>query len=370
MNLASRLQQIAEPGEILINETTARLVQGYMRLEALAAVEVKGKTEPVSMYKVIGTLPRRSPVVSRVERTLSQFVGREREPATLEEIFAQVESGHGQVVGVVAEAGGGKSRLLYEFRHRLQDKRVTYLDQARQRSQEALALAQELSHPYSVATALFFTAWLHYARREVHATQELSEAVRTLSAEYEFPFWLSAGTMLRGWALAMQAQIEEGRKQIPQGIASSRATGAEQWRPCALALLAEVYEKAAQSEEGLTVLAEALTLVDKNDERWYEAELHRLQGELLLQQFPDNHLEAESSFQKAIDVSRHQQAKSLELRATTSRARSWQRQGKRQEAYDLLAPVYGWFTEGFDTADLKDAKALLDELAEEIPREA
>jgi class 3 adenylate cyclase len=127
-NLASRLQQHAEPGEILINETTARLVQGAIRLEALAPVEIRGKTEPVSIYKVIGTLPRRSPIASRSERTLSQFVGRERELATLEEVFAQVESGHGQVVGIVAEAGGGKSRLLYEFRQRLHDKRVTYLE--------------------------------------------------------------------------------------------------------------------------------------------------------------------------------------------------------------------------------------------------
>jgi class 3 adenylate cyclase/tetratricopeptide (TPR) repeat protein len=127
-NLASRLQGHAAPGAILVSESTSRLVQGAVRLEALPPVEVKGKTEPVPIYKVIGALPRRSPVASRSERTLSQFVGREREVATLEAVFAQVESGHGQVVGIVAEAGGGKSRLLYEFRQRLQDKRVTYLE--------------------------------------------------------------------------------------------------------------------------------------------------------------------------------------------------------------------------------------------------
>jgi class 3 adenylate cyclase len=127
-NLASRLQQLADPGDILINETTVRLVEGYIRLEPLQPVAVKGRTEPVTIYKVVGTLPRRSPVVSRGERTLSQFVGRERELANLEELFAQVESGQGQVVGIAAEAGQGKSRLLYEFRQRLQDKRVTYLE--------------------------------------------------------------------------------------------------------------------------------------------------------------------------------------------------------------------------------------------------
>src|SRR5262249_44016722 len=127
-NLAARLQQVAEPGTTLVSESTTRLVQGAVRLEALEPVEVKGKTEPVPIFKVLGTLPRRSPIVARGERTLSPFVGRERELATLEALFAQVESGQGQVVGIVAGAGGGKARLLYEFRQRLQDKRVTYLD--------------------------------------------------------------------------------------------------------------------------------------------------------------------------------------------------------------------------------------------------
>ena len=127
-NLASRLQQLAEPGTMLVSESTTRLAQGFIRLEALAPVEVKGKTEPVPIYKVIGTLPRRSPIASRSERTLSPFVGREHELATLEALFAQVALGQGQVVGIVAEAGGGKSRLLYEFRQRLHDKLVTYLE--------------------------------------------------------------------------------------------------------------------------------------------------------------------------------------------------------------------------------------------------
>jgi hypothetical protein len=127
-NLASRLQTQAEPRTILVSETTARLVEGYIRLEALAPVEVRGKTEPVPVFKVMGAFPRRSPIVSRSERTLSEFVGRHRELATLEKIFTQVESGSGQVVGIVADAGAGKSRVLYEFRQRLHDKQVTYLE--------------------------------------------------------------------------------------------------------------------------------------------------------------------------------------------------------------------------------------------------
>src|SRR5262249_122314 len=128
-------------------------------------------------------------------------------------------------------------------------------------------------------------------------------------------------------------------------------------------LLAEAHGTMGQPEAGLTALTEALTLVDKTGECWYEPELYRLKGELLLQQSSENHLEAESCFRQAIAIAQNQQAKCFELRAATSLGRLWESQGKRQEAYDLLAPVYGWFTEGFDTADLKDAKALLDELA-------
>jgi predicted ATPase len=142
-----------------------------------------------------------------------------------------------------------------------------------------------------------------------------------------------------------------------------RATGAEILRPYWLALLAEAQGAIGEPEAGLTALVEALTLVDTTGERWCEAELYRLNGELLLQQHSDNQAEAEKCFHQAIVIAQNQQAKSWELRAATSLARLWQQQGKRQEAYDLLAPVYNWFTEGFDTADLKEAKALLDELA-------
>lgn len=137
--------------------------------------------------------------------------------------------------------------------------------------------------------------------------------------------------------------------------------GAKQGQPYFLAMLVEAYGNMGQPEVGLTVVAEALALVDTTDERWYEAELHRLKGELLLSVSSDNHTEAETCFQQAIDIARHQQAKSLELRASTSLSRLWQ-QGKRQEAHELLTPIYTWFREGFDTADLQEAKALLEKL--------
>jgi predicted ATPase len=162
--------------------------------------------------------------------------------------------------------------------------------------------------------------------------------------------------------LAHQGQVKEGIEQMTQGLRAYRATGAASNRSYFLALLAEAHGTMGQPEAGLTVLTEALTFAETTGERLYEAERHRLKGELLLQQSSDNSTEAEVCFQQAISIAQSQQAKSWELRAATSLARLWQQQGKRQEAHDLLAPVYHWFTEGFDTADLQDAKALLNEL--------
>src|SRR4029453_10792262 len=162
-------------------------------------------------------------------------------------------------------------------------------------------------------------------------------------------------SLLHGWALAQQGQAQEGIAQIHQGLTAWRATGAELGRPGFLALLAEAYGVMGQPEEGLTALAEALTLAETTGERWYDPELYRLKGELLLQQHLDNQAEAETCFQQAIAIAQNQQAKSLELRAARSLSKLWQQQGKRQEAHDLLAPIYGWYTEGFDTADLQDA---------------
>jgi predicted ATPase len=174
---------------------------------------------------------------------------------------------------------------------------------------------------------------------------------------------LPHGIFLRGWALSVQGQREEGIEQMRQGLIPMRTGSDEVNVPFFLALLAEVYQKAGQIDTGFNTLAEALTRVEKMGTHFYEAEIHRLKGELLLQQSPDNQPEAESCFQHAITIAQHQSAKSWELRASTSLARLWRSQGKRAEARELLEPVYSWFTEGFDTADLRDAKALLDELA-------
>ncbi len=192
------------------------------------------------------------------------------------------------------------------------------------------------------------------------------EAVRSainFAMDQGFPLWVASSTILHGWALVHQAQHQEGIAQINQGLKAFRATGAEIARSYFLALLADAHGMTGQPAEGLLTLAEALTLVEHTGERWYEPELHRLKGALLLQQSPDNHTEAEICFQHAIRIAQSQQAKSWELRAATGLARLWEQQGKRPEARQLLGDVYHWFTEGFDTADLQDAKTLLDELS-------
>jgi predicted ATPase len=258
-----------------------------------------------------------------------------------------------------------------------------YPDQALERIQEALSLGREVSHPFSLAFVLHWAAALHQLRAEGQAARERAEELIALSTEQGFPLRVATGTILRGWVLAVQGQGNEGIAQLLQGIAAYQATGAEVDGPYYLALLAEAYGKAGQAEEGLAVLAEALTVVDKSGERFYEAELYRLRGELTLQQenqkakvkgqkskietdprplTSDPQAEVEACFLKAIDIAQQQEAKSFELRASVSLARLWQQQGKTIEAHRMLSEIYNWFTEGFDTKDLQEAKTLLQEL--------
>jgi predicted ATPase len=237
-----------------------------------------------------------------------------------------------------------------------------YPDQALAMSREALTLAQELSHPFSRAVALDYAAMLHQFRREPQAVRERAEAAIALCAEQGFAYYLAWGTTMQGWAQVAQGQDVEGLAQMRHGLAALRATGASLRLPYYLALLAEACGQTGQVAEGLALLAEALAQAHKAGESWTEAELHRLKGELLLSLSADNHTEVEGCLHQALAVARHQQARSWELRAAMSLARLWQRQGKRDEAQALLAPIYGWFTEGFDTADLQEAKALLEAL--------
>ncbi len=235
-----------------------------------------------------------------------------------------------------------------------------YPDQALQKSHEALALAQQLSHPYSQAVALGLAALLYQFRREGHTALEQAEAALTLATEQGFVQWLAAGSMIRGWVLTEQGQGMEGIAQMQQGFADWRATGAELVRPQYSVLLAEAYSDVGHTAEGLRLVDEALELVHNNGECLLEAELHRLRGELLIQQGIQH--KAEESLYRALETSRHQQAKSLELRAAMSLSRLWLLQEKRNTARELLVKIYDWFTEGFDIVDLQEAKALLGEL--------
>jgi predicted ATPase len=236
-----------------------------------------------------------------------------------------------------------------------------YPAQALARVHEALTLAHALAHPYSLAAARVHAARDSQFRRDVPATYEHAEAAVALATAQGFSYWAALGTIMRGWALALQGQGEAGLAQLRQGIAAVRATGAALADPYFCTLLADVADRLGHPEDGLQALAEAHTLVEQQEERWWEAEVCRLQGVLLLRPGTPQE-EAEAWLQRALDVARRQEAKSLELRAAMSLARLWQQQGKRAEAHALLAPVYSWFTEGFDTADLQEAKTLLGEL--------
>jgi class 3 adenylate cyclase/predicted ATPase len=238
-----------------------------------------------------------------------------------------------------------------------------YPERAVASSQAALALAQQLAHPLSLIHALYWAAVLHHFRREAPQTRTHAETAITVATDQGFLQQLAQAMPMRGWALAESGQGEEGITQIHQGLAAYQATGATANRPYYLSLLAKMSAKMGQFTEGLEALTEALATVAKSRVRWWEAELYRLKGELLLQHAVAQPEEAEACFQQALAVARRQQAKSLELRAAMSLSRLWQSQGKRAEARELLTPIYSWFAEGFDTADLQEAKALLEGLS-------
>jgi predicted ATPase len=237
-----------------------------------------------------------------------------------------------------------------------------YPEQALTRSEEALGLAHELAHPFSQALALGATSRIYWLRGESTAAFTAAEALISLSDEHGFPFWVWMGAFLRASALVDQGQLQQGMAEMHAVLQGMRAAGVLMGRSWKLISLAQAQRGAGQVPEGLDLLAEALEFMAKMGVRDSEAEVHRVRGELLLARGPSGQSEAETSFRKAIDVARQQNAKSWELRAVTSLARVWQQQGRNEEARELLAPVYDWFTEGFDTRDLKDAKALLDEL--------
>ena len=249
-----------------------------------------------------------------------------------------------------------------------------YPDQALKKGYEALELAQSLAHPFSLAAAHVYTARVHQCRREAHTTQEHAEAAIALSTEHHFPHYIAMGTILQGWAIAHQGNVTEGIERMQQGLTAGRHTQIEIARTHFLAMLVERYVAAGQAGEGQSVLDEALASADRSQELQWTADLHRLKGELLLAStseasvvraaggLADAEAAPEEHFRQAIDIARRQGSKALELRAAVSLGRLWREQGRAAEARQMLSELYGWFTEGFDTADLKEAKALLEDL--------
>jgi class 3 adenylate cyclase/predicted ATPase len=235
-----------------------------------------------------------------------------------------------------------------------------YLDQAQSRSEAAIGEARKLGHVYSVAVALHMACFVDWATRSRDEVQGRADAGIAISDEHGFPYHRATGTVFRGWALARGGQTVEGISLLRDGITAYRATGAATYVPFYLTLLADAEGMAKQRDEALSHLAGAEQLIAETEERWAEAELYRVRGELL--RAGHDPAGAERSFSQAIDIAQQQSAKFWELRGAISLARLWREQGKRDAARDLLAPIYSWFTEGFDTPVLKEAKALLDEL--------
>jgi predicted ATPase len=234
-------------------------------------------------------------------------------------------------------------------------------DQALEIMNAAVDLGRRLAQPRNTAVPLHFAAGLHGLRGEFDAARTRSEAAIALAREHHLPQVLGSGTLCRGFALVGLGQQAEGMAELRAGLAAWNGVGAHLQETQWLGVIAEAHVKARQFDDALTALDRASQIATQSGECHYQAELHRLRGIALAE--TGEQAEATTWLQLAIDIARSQQAKSWELRAATSLARLWRDQRERAQAYDLLAPVYDWFTEGFDTADLMDAKTLLDQLA-------
>jgi predicted ATPase len=236
-----------------------------------------------------------------------------------------------------------------------------YPDRALVQSKAAIDEARRLVHPPSLASVLALGNMLASLVGDDAALNGRAKELVDMAVEQGFPWWGAQGGIYLGWAKVKKGELAEGTSRLHHGLSAHRATGAELWMPHHITRLATAYELTGQIEHALARSDEALQIVERTGERWFEAELHRHKGQLLLRQ---GHSEAaENLYGKALSIAEEQGAKLWELRAATSLARLWGEQGRRAEAQELLAPAYGWFTEGFDTADLKEAKALLDALA-------
>ena len=211
-------------------------------------------------------------------------------------------------------------------------------------------------------TALALTSFCHIFLGNYAAANTKADELVTLADEKGAPYWKAMGISVRGWLFALTGKASEAVQTITSGMTALRATGATLYAPRHLSYLAAAHAELGQLDEASRCINDAIAAVETTKERWFEAEVHRTAGEIALKSPEPDAAKAEAYFKRALAIAREQQAKSWELRAAMSMARLWRDQGRRDEARDLLAQVYGWFTEGFDTLDLKEAKALLEEL--------
>ena len=235
-----------------------------------------------------------------------------------------------------------------------------YPDDARADIESALINAREIGHAATLMYALYCSVGMDIYWGKYQDANALDDELGALAREKDAPFWKAAGTVLRGCIFSVTGNPSMAVDTITIG---STAWGATQWRTLYLPFLAKAHAERRQFDDAWRCIGEATIAVETTNERWLEAEVYRVAGEIALMSPQRGTVKAEAYFERALSVARHQQAKSWELRAAMSMARLWRDQGKRDEARDLLAPVYGWFTQGFDTLDLKEAKVLLDELA-------
>ncbi|MBV8053726.1 MAG: hypothetical protein JO071_00625, partial [Deltaproteobacteria bacterium] len=238
-----------------------------------------------------------------------------------------------------------------------------YADQGLVAAEKGLALASKIGHANTLAGIQSLASMVHQYRRSASSVYQLAEAQRAVSSDHGLSFWLALANIPLGWALAEQGSTDEGIRLIFEGIARYRATGSGVGLPYHFCLLAEACSRARRLDEALEAVKEGLRISEETGGHEHDPELYRLKGELILARGPSDLAEAQECFEQAIAVGRTQTAKSWELRATTSLARLLAKQDRREEARAMLAEIYNWFTEGFDTADLKGAKALLDELS-------
>jgi predicted ATPase len=234
------------------------------------------------------------------------------------------------------------------------------MNEAREKISEALQEARNLAHGYALAHTLVVACCVDSIMRQHHTLLQHAQEAESLSGRHGFSLFQAYAETLRGWALASCGLMEEGSLVLSQSIVATRATGTLLHLPHSLSLLADAYRQASKPRAGLERLAEAADIIEVTEDRWIEADLYRLRGELLRSVRDEG--QAEASILKALSIAKQQSARFWELRASTSLACLWRDQGKRPEARDLLAPIYRWFTEGFDTPDLQEAKALLEEL--------